>query len=133
MNGATSSTRSGNGLTTSGCQVHRTRRGVRGDANRAGPDVALARMDRHSDGREHLACPWQLSGSWGGHMLIGLYRTKAELERSIGQPLHYDDRELLRAADTHLGTLVVHGPPGGSGTRWTAEVTMVAGRIVRVE
>jgi hypothetical protein len=66
-------------------------------------------------------------------MLIGLYRTKAELARSIGQPLHYDDRDLLRAADTHFGTLVVHGPPEGNGTSWTAEVTMVAGRIVRVE
>jgi len=66
-------------------------------------------------------------------MLIGLYRTKAELARSIGQPLHYDDRDLLRAADTHFGTLVVHGPPEGNAPSWTAEVTMVAGRIVRVE
>jgi hypothetical protein len=27
----------------------------------------------------------------------------------------------------------VEGPSEGKGTRWTAEVTMVAGRIVRVE
>jgi len=67
-------------------------------------------------------------------MLIGLYRTKAELERSIGQPLHYDDRDLLQTAYTHFGTLAVQGPSElGKGTRWTAEVTMVGGRIVRVE
>jgi hypothetical protein len=66
-------------------------------------------------------------------MLIGLYRTKAELERSIGQPLHYDDRDLLQTTYTRFGTLALQGPSEGIGTRWTAEVTMVAGRIVRVE
>ena len=66
-------------------------------------------------------------------MLIGLYPTKAELERSIGQPLHYDDRDLLQTTYTHFGTLALQGPSDGNGTRWTAEVTMVAGRIVRVE
>jgi hypothetical protein len=66
-------------------------------------------------------------------MLIGLYRTKAELARSIGQSLHYDDRDLLQTPCTHFGTLVVRGPSEGDGTHWTAEVTMLAGRIVRVE
>jgi hypothetical protein len=77
-----------------------------------------------------------LAISFGGRevkMLIGLYGTKAELERSIGQPLHYDDHDLLQTAYTPFGTLAVEGPPKGKGTRWTAEVTMVAGRIVRVE
>jgi hypothetical protein len=66
-------------------------------------------------------------------MLIGLYRTKAELERSIGQPLHYDDRDLLQTTYKRFGTLALQGPPAGNRTRWTAEVTMVAGRIVSVE
>ena len=66
-------------------------------------------------------------------MLIGLYGTKAELERSIGQPLHYEDHDLLQTAYTPFGTLAVEGPSEGNGPRWTAEVTMVAGRIVRVE
>ena len=66
-------------------------------------------------------------------MLIGLYGTKAELERSIGQPLHYDDHDLLQTAYMRFGTLALQGPSEGNGTHWTAEVTMVAGRIVRVE
>ena len=66
-------------------------------------------------------------------MLIGLYGTKAELERSIGQPLHYEDHDLLQTAYTPFGTLALEGPSEGNGTRWTAEVTMVAGCIVRVE
>jgi hypothetical protein len=65
-------------------------------------------------------------------MLIGLYRTKAELERSIGQPLRYEDCGVLQTAYTHFGTLAVQAP-AGTEPRWTAEVTMVGGRIVRVE
>ena len=77
-----------------------------------------------------------LAISFGGgevKMLIGLYGTKAELERSIGQPLHYDDHALLQTAYTPFGTLALQGPSEGNGTHWRAEVTMVAGRIVRVE
>jgi hypothetical protein len=66
-------------------------------------------------------------------MLIGLYRTKAELERCIGQPLRYEDCGVLQTGYTHFGTLAVQGPPSGAEPRWTAEVTVVAGRIVRVE
>jgi hypothetical protein len=64
---------------------------------------------------------------------LGSTRRKAELERSIGQPLHYDDHYLLQTAYTLFGTLALQGPSEGNGTRWTAEVTMVPGRIVRVE
>ena len=66
-------------------------------------------------------------------MLIGLYGTKAELERSMGQPLHDEDHDLLQTAYTRFGTVALKGPSEGNGNRWTAEVTMVAGCIVRVE
>jgi hypothetical protein len=40
---------------------------------------------------------------------------------------------VLQIAYTHFGTLAVQGPTAGADPPWTAEVTVVAGRIVRVE
>ena len=77
--------------------------------------------------------PLAIVGGGEIKMLIGLYGTKAELERSIGQPLHYEDHDLLQTPYTRFGTVALKGPSEGNGTRWTAEVTVVAGYIVRVE
>lgn len=66
-------------------------------------------------------------------MLVGLYRTKAELEKAIGQPLHYETRNVLVNEYRPFGTLAVQGLCEGDGSPWCAEVTLIGGRIVRVE
>jgi hypothetical protein len=66
-------------------------------------------------------------------MLIGLYRTRADLEHAIGQPLHYEMRNVLVADYTSFGTLTVEGRRDGEHPPWRAEVTLIAGRIARVE
>ena len=67
-------------------------------------------------------------------MLIGLYRSKAELERSIGEPLHVEDESVLVPSTTPCGTVAVRGRDlERDGAPWTAEVTVLSGRIVQVE
>jgi hypothetical protein len=66
-------------------------------------------------------------------MLVGLYNSKDELQHAIGQPLHYQDAGLMVRGYSPFGTFVVQGPPSSEGPRWTAEVTVIDGRIVRVE
>ena len=66
-------------------------------------------------------------------MLIGLYRTKAELEHAIGQPLHYESGSVLVNDYRAFGTVAVEGRDEGDERAWRAEVTLVGGRIVRVE
>jgi hypothetical protein len=67
-----------------------------------------------------------------GAMLIGLYRTKRELAQSIGEPLHFEDRSLMASEYAPFGTFVVVGP-GCALPSWMAEVTLIEGRIVRVD
>jgi hypothetical protein len=66
-------------------------------------------------------------------MLVGLYKTKADLEHAIGQPLHYETGNVLVADYTSFGTLAVEGRGDGEHPPWRAEVTIIAGRITRVE
>lgn len=67
-------------------------------------------------------------------MLIGLYRSKTELEHSIGEPLHVQDEGVLTASNASCGILAVRGRDlERGGVSWTAEVTVLDGRIVRVE
>jgi hypothetical protein len=66
-------------------------------------------------------------------MLVVLYRTKAELEHCIGQPLRYETGSLLMADYRSFGTLAVEGRSEGATPPWRAEVTLVGGRITRVE
>jgi hypothetical protein len=66
-------------------------------------------------------------------MIVGLYRSKDELQHAIGQPLHYQDAGLMVPGYAPFGTLVVEGPRTNDGPQWTAEVTVIGGRIVRVE
>ena len=66
-------------------------------------------------------------------MLIGLYRTKAELEHAVGQPLHYESGNVLVNDYLALGTVAVEGRGDGDEPSWRAEVTLVGGRITRVE
>lgn len=66
-------------------------------------------------------------------MVVGLYRTKEELERSIGQPLRFEPGNLLVNDYRPFGTIAVRGLRLGERPGWCAEVTLVGGRIVRVE
>ncbi len=66
-------------------------------------------------------------------MLVGLYRTKVDLERAIGEPLHYEPDNVLMNEYCPFGTVAVRGPHDGDRQPWCAEVTLIAGRIVRVE
>jgi hypothetical protein len=68
-----------------------------------------------------------------GAMLVGLYRTKRELAQSIGEPLHFEDRSLMASEYAPFGTFIVVGPGGGALRSWMAEVTLLQGRIVRVD
>jgi hypothetical protein len=66
-------------------------------------------------------------------MVVGLYGSKDELLHAIGQPLHYQDDGVTVCGYARFGTFAVEGPPGRDGERWTAEVSLINGRIVRVE
>lgn len=66
-------------------------------------------------------------------MLVGLYRTKAELQRAIGEPLHCEPDNLLMNEYRPFGTVAVRGAHLGPERTWFAEVTLIDGRIVRVE
>lgn len=66
-------------------------------------------------------------------MIVGLYNSKDELQQSIGQPLHYLDGSLLGHGCETYGIVAVAGPPSGDTPRWVAEVTLIGGRIVRVD
>lgn len=68
-----------------------------------------------------------------GPMLVGLYRTKRELAHSIGEPLHFEDRSLMASEYAPFGTFTVVGPGGHALPSWMAEVTLIEGRIVRVD
>jgi hypothetical protein len=66
-------------------------------------------------------------------MLLGLYDTKEALRQSIGQPLHYQETQLLGCDYRATGVVVVRGAfANGNGRPWTAEVTLRDGHIVHV-
>ena len=67
-------------------------------------------------------------------MLLGLYDTKDALQRSLGQPLHYVETQLLICEYRASGVVTVRGAfAGGDGRSWIAEVTLRDGHIVRVD
>ena len=66
-------------------------------------------------------------------MPVGLYRTKRELAQSIGEPLHFEDRSLMASEYAPFVTFIVVNPDGSALPSWMAEVTLIEGRIVRVE
>ena len=51
-------------------------------------------------------------------MLVGLYRTKAELERAIGEPLHCEPDNLLMNEYRPFGTVAVRGAHLGPEQTW---------------
>jgi hypothetical protein len=66
-------------------------------------------------------------------MLLALYETKDALRHAIGQPLHFQETQLLFSEYRPTGVVAVCGQPGADGRRWTAEVTLVDGHVVCVE
>lgn len=66
-------------------------------------------------------------------MLVGLYRTKAELQHAIGEPLHYAPDNVFVNEYRPFGTMAVRGAHRGPDRPWYAEVTLIDGRIVRVD
>jgi hypothetical protein len=66
-------------------------------------------------------------------MLLGLYATKDQLRHSVGQPLHYQETQLLICEYRPNGVVAVRGPsPGGDARPWIAEVSLRDGHIVHV-
>ena len=67
-------------------------------------------------------------------MLLGLYDTKDALRRSVGQPLHYQETQLLVCEYRPTGVVAVRGAfTNGDGRSWIAEVTLREGHILHVE
>jgi hypothetical protein len=67
-------------------------------------------------------------------MLLGLYETKDALRHSVGQPLHYQETQLLACEYRPSGVVAVRGAfVGGDGRPWTAEVSLRDGHIVHVD
>ena len=54
-------------------------------------------------------------------MLIGLYRTKAELEHALGQPLHYESENVLVNDYRAFGTVAVEGRDEGDERAWSPD------------
>ena len=67
--------------------------------------------------------------------LLVHYSTKRDLKASIGQPLRYTETALVGREYTPDGTLTVAHRPRltGKGREFFARVTMVGGRIAKVE
>lgn len=65
-------------------------------------------------------------------MLGANYKTKKELKAEIGQPLRYIETSLFGPEFRPDGVFSVVGPDPYTDRKWFAEVTMKAGRIVRV-
>ncbi len=66
-------------------------------------------------------------------MLVGHYRTKDELQHAIGEPLHYHPDNVLVNEYRPFGIVAVRGARRTAEPTWYAEVTLVDGRIVRVD
>jgi hypothetical protein len=67
-------------------------------------------------------------------MLLGLYATKDQLRHSVGQPLHYQETQLLICEYKANGVVTVRGAlPGGGDRPWIAEVSLRDGHIVHVD
>lgn len=73
-------------------------------------------------------------GQGDNTMLLGLYDSKDALRHSVGQPLHYQETQLLVCEYRPNGVLAVRGAfPGADGRPWTAEVSLRDGHIVHVD
>jgi hypothetical protein len=67
-------------------------------------------------------------------MLLGLYESKDALRRSVGQPLHYQETQLIVCEYRATGVLAIRGAsPDADGHRWSAEVSLRDGLIVHVD
>jgi hypothetical protein len=67
-------------------------------------------------------------------MLLGLYDSKDTLRHSVGQPLHYQETQVLICEYRASGVVTVRGAfPDGDGHTWTAEVSLRDGHIVHVD
>jgi hypothetical protein len=67
-------------------------------------------------------------------MLLALYDSKDALRRSIGQPLHYQETQVLICEYRTSGVLAVRGAHADpDGRTWTAEVSLRDGHIVHVD
>jgi hypothetical protein len=60
------------------------------------------------------------------------YKTKAELKKSVGQPLRYIETSMFGAEYKPDGQFCVVGPDPYLKRSWYATVTMEAGLIKRV-
>ena len=65
-------------------------------------------------------------------MLLGLYESKDALRHSIGQPLHYQETQILICEYRSTGVVTVRGAVA-DGRAWTAEVSLRDGHIVYVD
>jgi len=67
-------------------------------------------------------------------MLLGLYDSKDALRHSVGQPLHYQETQVLLCEYRPTGVVTVRGAmPGVGGRSWIAEVSLRDGHIVHVD
>ena len=67
-------------------------------------------------------------------MLLGLYESKDALRHSVGQPLHYQETQVLIYEYRASGVVTVRGAsPDADGRTWTAEVSLRDGHIVHVD
>lgn len=65
-------------------------------------------------------------------MLGASYKTKAELKKSVGQPLKYIETSLFGPEFKENGKFPVVGPDPYTKRSWYAEVTMENGLIKKV-
>jgi hypothetical protein len=67
-------------------------------------------------------------------MLLGLYESKDALRHAVGQPLHYQETQILACEYRSTGVVSVRAAfPDGDGHLWTAEVSLRDGHIVHVD
>jgi hypothetical protein len=68
-------------------------------------------------------------------MICNGYKTKKELQNSIGKPLHYQETSLFGAEYTGNGKFVIANRPHitGIGREFFAEVTMKDNLILKVK
>lgn len=64
-------------------------------------------------------------------MLVARYKTKAELKRSVGKPLRYEETSLFGLEYKENGSFAVVGP-GAYERKWYATVVMENDLIKKV-
>lgn len=65
--------------------------------------------------------------------MLALYESKTQLKAAIGQTLRYRETSMFGEEYRRDGVLTVAGRPPVAKREFFARVTMVAGRIVKVE